>query len=148
MTWMAQQVNIIDTIPVRDKQTSVLEQDQDIILWRNSAPKTTTKAHGAHECQILGSPLKGNSKKWKITSRHKAPQWFHQQFRRALCCVCSGKYMKYLSLIKMQVLKYVNKWWSKFSHSRRALAFFASGYSHTDACQHMLVFQHMSLNPP
>lgn len=71
---MAQQVNIIDAIPVRDKQTSVLEQDQDIILWRNSAPKTTTKAHGAHECQILGSPLKGNSKKWKITSRHKAPQ--------------------------------------------------------------------------
>lgn len=80
------------------------------------------KSHGACECQILGSRLKLNSEKWKITSRHGAPSWFHQQLRRGLCCVCSGKHMKYLSLMKMRVLEHASKWWSNPCHSRRALA--------------------------
>lgn len=140
MTWMAQQANIIDATPVTDKQTtSVLGCDQDIVLWRSSTPKTITNPHGACECQIFCSHLKVNSKKWKITSRHGAPQWFHQQLTRVLCCVCSGKYMKYLSLMKMQVLDHVNKWWSKFSHSRRALALFCLWIfthrgTHTSTC--------------
>lgn len=70
---MAQRANI-DSIPVTDKQTtSVLRCDQDIVLWRSSAPKTITNPHGACECQILCSRLQVNSKKCKITSRHGAP---------------------------------------------------------------------------
>jgi len=73
MAWMAQQANIIDATPVTDKQTtSVLGCDLDIVLWRSSTPKTITNLHGACECQILCSHLEVNSKKWKITSRHKA----------------------------------------------------------------------------